>query len=368
MALEDRLPPGTQVELVNLTKSAEDNGKTGSVVGFDPKKERYQVDLSFGRRNLKRDNLKKVVQKESTEDSTGVKEDASPTKGSESQEKHKEKKRRRSRSNSAKRRSRSQSRSRSSKRPRTTESKSESSAAPEAGKLLSSKLSGKAAGRSSFSKGKAGGKGSKDRTMQISKAMAFVLRHNAVSLGLVIRPDGFCKAADMLALQNFKTIGCTMDDLQSAVNTNDKKRFEILEEDGEVFVRAVQGHSMKVVSDDSLLQRLSLADATLPKVCVHGTYRRCLDSIRQKGLLAGGGKSKRNHIHFAPYEPGDGRVISGMRYDCEIAIYLDLKKALQAQIPFFRSTNEVLLSPGIDGVIAADYIEKIKDLKSGQFL
>merc|ERR1719270_3318266 len=102
---------------------------------------------------------------------------------------------------------------------------------------------------------------------------------------------------------------------------------------------------MKVVSDDTLLKRLNADDVDLPLVCVHGTYKRCLDSILKKGLLAGGGFSDRNHVHFAPFDPGDGRVISGMRYNCEIAIYVNLKRALREGVPFFQSANQVILSP-----------------------
>ena len=45
----------------------------------------------------------------------------------------------------------------------------------------------------------------------------------------------------------------------------------------------------------------------------------------RNGLIAGGGISNRNHVHFAPYEPHDGRVISGMRrLSCdEIALFAD---------------------------------------------
>merc|ERR1719356_1322230 len=141
-----------------------------------------------------------------------------------------------------------------------------------------------------------------------------------------------------------------------------------MEASGEYYIRAVQGHSMKAVDDESLLTRLSPHDTKLPVVCVHGTYRRHLPSILQRGLLPGGGTSDRNHVHFAPFEPGDGRVISGMRSSCEIAIYLDLRAALVGGVPFFLSNNQVILSPGLRGVVPRDYISKVRDLQSGQLL
>ena len=125
-------------------------------------------------------------------------------------------------------------------------------------------------------------------------------------------------------------------------------------------VRTAQGHSMTNVEDERLLE--SLIELELPpEVCVHGTYTSNVSSILQRGLLAGGlcGASRRKHVHFAPLEPGDHRVISGTRVDCDAAIYIDLRAALRDGVPFFRSTNNVILSPGIEGEIAAKYIVKV---------
>lgn len=80
----------------------------------------------------------------------------------------------------------------------------------------------------------------------------------------------------------------------------------------------------------------------------------------------------RNHVHFAtgpslesilpPHIDGtdhtvqglkqlglnDGQVISGMRKDAQVLIYVDLKRALAAGCPFWRSENGVILSEGFD--------------------
>lgn len=74
----------------------------------------------------------------------------------------------------------------------------------------------------------------------------------------------------------------------------------------------------------------------------------------------------RNHIHFATgpslesvltvhnedtarvkSTPDDSRVISGMRRDAQVLIYIDVRKALKAGVPFWRSENGVILSEGI---------------------
>jgi hypothetical protein len=84
--------------------------------------------------------------------------------------------------------------------------------------------------------------------------------------------------------------------------------------------------------------------------------------------MAGGrqGPAFRNNVHFQPHAPGDPCVISGMRHNCEIAIWVDLQEALRDNIPFYVSKNKVILTPGIDGVLPTHYIQKVVDLRSGR--
>jgi len=221
-----------------------------------------------------------------------------------------------------------------------------------------------------------GGKGFKSgcegmpRDVRISKTLTQILRHKAVDLGVQIFCDGYCDLEDVLKVPWLQSIGCTAEDVQKVVRDSDKKRFELAEEAGVIRIRAVQGHSIKVVQDEHLLRRLSAHDHDLPKQCVHGTYHRHLQSIMQRGLLAGGGAGQafRNHIHFAPFDPGDRRVISGMRYDCEVAIWIDLKRALSDDVPFYMSANQVILSPGVNGCVDKKYFVQARDLKSNKKL
>lgn len=131
-------------------------------------------------------------------------------------------------------------------------------------------------------------------------------------------------------------------------------------------IRATQGHSIKSVDAASFLERLSL-DSNLPDTVVHGTYHSAWPAILSSGGLRCMG---RNHVHFATgpslesilpkfqggatskpvngkIELDDGRVISGMRRDAQVLIYIDLRKALEAGCPFWRSENGVILSEGV---------------------
>lgn len=402
--------PDDIVEFQGLVKSKDDNGKQGVILGYDSKKKRYEVAVKWATepKKLKAENLKKVEPPKAPEPPQPQPQRPSPPKQrtnsrSRSTTKPKEGKKRsrsksgkngerartekspeketkkraaskgrRSRSRKSRRRSRSRSQRRRSRSPSDKKRARHEAAPAQSGRegvapaSMPAALASNLAPMRTEQKGKGGGKGNKGRNFQISKALARILRHTAQSLGLQIRADGFCQLQDILALNEFTTMGATAEDVQVAVQSNDKKRFETKIEADKVLIRAVQGHSMKTVDDNSLLKRLNADDPNLPKVCVHGTYRRNVDSIQRNGLLVGGGVSQRNHVHFAPYEPHDGRVISGMRYNCEVAIYIDLPTAIREGVPFFQSANEVILSPGINGTVPAKYISKVRDLSGSQ--
>merc|ERR1719203_480164 len=144
----------------------------------------------------------------------------------------------------------------------------------------------------------------KPRDVQISTAMSMVLRHNAANLlASGIRPDGFCKFDEVLQVQAIKDLSCTKDDLERVVHNCPKKRFELAydDEDDVQIIRATQGHSLSAVQDEKLLQPLTFpiqeGGIPLPGACVHGTYRRNLETILRFGLSAGGvwGQGTRKH-------------------------------------------------------------------------
>lgn len=77
--------------------------------------------------------------------------------------------------------------------------------------------------------------------------------------------------------------------------------------------------------------------------------------IQHEGL----NKMGRQHIHMAKGLPGE--VISGMRYNSEVVIQVNVADAIKAGIRFFESDNGVILSDGIDssGVIPAQFLKKV---------
>ena len=126
-----------------------------------------------------------------------------------------------------------------------------------------------------------------------------------------------------------------------------------------LLIRAVQGHSIQgIILDEELLTEVT--NDTIPVICIHGTYKSFLPLIKEKGLL----KMTRNHIHFFENIPdANTSVVSGMRQNCNICIYIDVQKCMNDGIRFFRANNGVLLSRGLNetGCIPCKYFQKIEN-------
>eukprot|EP00927_Polykrikos_kofoidii_P056312 TRINITY_DN50464_c0_g1_i1.p1 TRINITY_DN50464_c0_g1~~TRINITY_DN50464_c0_g1_i1.p1 ORF type:complete len:350 (-),score=40.10 TRINITY_DN50464_c0_g1_i1:330-1379(-) len=183
------------------------------------------------------------------------------------------------------------------------------------------------------------------RHEQLSRSLARLLRHRAVKAGVELNATGHAKLADVLALREFRTKNFTVRDVLHLVSTRDaKQRFHVVyASGGDLWIRANQGHSISSLSDSHLLRPIKAPEEKL-ETCVHGTYLHAWASILHHGGLS---RMNRNHIHFTQYLPEDAaQVISGMRSDCELAIYVDMASCAAEGITFFRSHNGVILTRG----------------------
>ncbi|XP_056106212.1 tRNA 2'-phosphotransferase 1 [Rhinichthys klamathensis goyatoka] len=206
-----------------------------------------------------------------------------------------------------------------------------------------------------------GGRGNRNeesRDMRLSKSLTYVLRHGANKMGLEMNSDGFVLVEELLAHQQFRSF--SLEDVERVVATNDKQRFKLCNhtEDGRPVIRANQGHSVQVT--DLELRKVALDDPDYPREAVHGSYMTHWPSIRSQGLS----RMNRTHIHLAPGLPGEGGVISGMRQSCDLAVYIDVAKAMSDGIEFFWSENGVLLTTGdAAGFLAPRYFSRVQSLK-----
>ncbi|KAM9795660.1 tRNA 2'-phosphotransferase 1 [Neosynchiropus ocellatus] len=207
------------------------------------------------------------------------------------------------------------------------------------------------------SRGKRGSR-EEDRDVRLSKSLSYALRHGANQMGLHLSTDGFLYVDDLLAHPQFRSY--TLEDVQRVVATNDKQRFKLSPhaQDGRLQIRANQGHTVQV--KDLELKPVLASSPDCPAEAIHGSYMRHWTSIQQRGLS----RMRRTHIHLAPGLPGEDGVISGMRRDCNLAVFVDVPKALKDGIEFFWSENQVLLTPGdSEGMLLPKYFSRALQLR-----
>ncbi|KAL4381716.1 hypothetical protein AHAS_Ahas04G0161300 [Arachis hypogaea] len=157
-----------------------------------------------------------------------------------------------------------------------------------------------------------GGSSGKDKIDALGRLLTRILRHMASELNLDMRSDGYVKVNDLLKL-NMKTFANI----------------------------PLRSHNIIDVRE---------------VICVHGTYRKNMNSILESGLK----RMKRLHVHFSCGLPTDGEIISGMRRDVNVLIFLDVRKALEEGMKLFISDNKVILTEGFDGVVPPKYFKKIE--------
>ncbi|XP_076148362.1 tRNA 2'-phosphotransferase 1 isoform X1 [Alosa pseudoharengus] len=209
---------------------------------------------------------------------------------------------------------------------------------------------------------RSGNRGREDTPdVRLSKSMTYALRHGASKMGLHMNSDGFVFVDDLISHPQFRSF--SLEDVERVVANNDKQRFKLRRhpENGRLQIRANQGHSVQVA--DLELRAVHPEAQDFPQEGIHGSYLKHWPSIRNQGLSRMG----RTHIHLAPGLPGEQGVISGMRKNCELAIYIDVPKAVSDGIPFFWSENGVLLTPGdSEGKLAPCYFRRAVQLKPSQ--
>lgn len=191
----------------------------------------------------------------------------------------------------------------------------------------------------------------------ISKTMSYLLRHGAKENNLSIDSRGFVLLNDLLSNRELSKLKVNKEVVYEIVNTNDKKRFEILNENGKEYIRAVQGHTIEEIKNEDALEKIkNIYDFP---VIVHGTYQNSWEIIKTDGL----NKMKRNCIHFAIGEKNSSEVISGMRQSCDMYIEIDASLCIADGIEMYVSKNLVILSSGVDGIIKPNYFRRVIDRK-----
>ncbi|KAK3955263.1 phosphotransferase 1 [Pseudoneurospora amorphoporcata] len=251
--------------------------------------------------------------------------------------------------------------------------------------------------------GRGGGRGGHDghrkggRDVDLSRALSKLLRHQASSAGITLDAEGYAPLDKVLAWGPIKSLKPTFEEILKAVRESDKQRFaiklapgkenETSEEVSDWLIRANQGHSIKLESE-GLLRRLVLpgqegmeegkegeegaGTVPVPHTVIHGTYFAFWDKIVESGGLKAMG---RNHVHFSTGLPEDTEtgVISGMRKDAEVLVFVDVECSIKEEnekegggMKWWMSDNGVVLTEGDkDGLVPLKYFKEVRGRRQG---
>lgn len=174
----------------------------------------------------------------------------------------------------------------------------------------------------------------------ISKFLSLVLRHKPETIDITLDSNGWVNL-DLLIermKQQEKFSDVTRELIMEVINTNDKQRFALSED--QQSIRANQGHSVKV--------DLELETQVPPDVLYHGTATRFIDSIMKEGLVS----KSRNHVHLS--RDHDTAVNVGQRHGRPTVLVVDTKQMVVDGCTFVLSKNNVWLTDYVD----VKYIKK----------
>lgn len=197
--------------------------------------------------------------------------------------------------------------------------------------------------------------------------------HDMISLLLLTPPSPVSGTSantnPQLLWGPIKSLSPTFAEIQSAVRDSDKQRFALKPASGaddetstdaaDWLIRANQGHSIRVESE-ALLRPIAVMSASddgtvasnavpVPETVVHGTYFAFWPAIVASGGLR---RMGRNHVHCSTGLPeeGDAGVVSGMRRDAELLVYVDVERSIrEAGMRWWVSENGVVLTEGVHG-------------------
>lgn len=168
--------------------------------------------------------------------------------------------------------------------------------------------------------------------LELSKEISYALRHAPWEYELELDENGWVSAEQLLIALNEsdKWENVTLEDLEHMIENSDKKRHELVE--GRI--RAIYGHSIpkKIIKEST----------EPPAILYHGTARRFIKSIEDKGLLPKG----RQYVHLS--NDIETALQVGKRHDNKpIILEIDANKAWYEGVKFYLGNDKVWLADNI---------------------
>ena len=166
--------------------------------------------------------------------------------------------------------------------------------------------------------------------VQLSKTMAYALRHQPGQFGLTLDEEGWVPIDDLVAAlrrhrHDWQDVGA--EDFAQVIEQSEKKRYEM--RDGKI--RAYYGHSTP--------QKVTLEASTPPAILFHGTTPRAARSIHVEGLKP----MKRQYVHLSA-DLETARQVALRRTPRPVILRVSALEAHQEDIKFYLGNDSVWLA------------------------
>ena len=196
------------------------------------------------------------------------------------------------------------------------------------------------------------------RRVMIGKLLTQALRHDPAKYGISLDAAGYANLKSLLNSRQFWRAEVTVHEVQRVLETSQKVRMEQMtsEEDGEIYIRALQGQGHDIPLDDDQLHEV-LTSSTTPEWGVHGTSWRAWQQIRSSQLR----RMQRRDIHMS-LSP---TKTAGFREDSSVEIWIHLPSLIDSGHRLRRAKNGVLLTRG---PIDLSHISTVIDRHTGKSL
>lgn len=168
--------------------------------------------------------------------------------------------------------------------------------------------------------------------LELSKEVSYALRHSPSEYGLVLDEYGWVCVQKLLEAlkKNEKWTLLKVDDLFKMIDSSDKKRHEIVNNK----IRALYGHSMS--------SKIRKEPVEPPWYLYHGTSRRFIDSIKEKGLLS----QERQYVHLS-LDKETALQVGERRDKKPVILTIKAKLAWKNGVFFYKGDDRVWLADSI---------------------
>ena len=167
----------------------------------------------------------------------------------------------------------------------------------------------------------------------LSKFLAYVLRHNPSDIHLELDDEGWASVDEFIRnTKRYKSMNIKFEDIKLVVDTCPKQRYALTPNGS--MIRANQGHSLTTVN-------IKFEQKIPPDVLFHGTATRFLDSIFANGILP----QSRTVVHLSSDEKTALTV--GQRHGKPIILSVNASQMVEDGYDFFISENNVWLTKEI---------------------